>query len=897
MRRSRRVTTALLLCLATLAGAERFTVGSGFSSSPLSGYVDFCSYGRYDPERPKAAEILGGARARDFLPFRKSNLGISDMEHWLRIPLELEAGAPDTIFLEIASSDLDLVELYQPGEDGDYRGEPLREGRRVPGELSGFPLQNAVFRLDQPRGDGPETRTLYLRVVSEDFVKLPLRLTTIAPLLRTTRDEFFVDVLVLGILFGLFCYNLFLAVSTRSRFYVFYLLYLTSMFLYIMCSEGYARYYLFPPGFFLATKGSMLFSYCAVVCGAFFAFSLYDTARNYPVLDRITKACIGLLALCATFNVFTRRAVFYNTASLIEALCMVLLIVIIVRAIIKLKSRSAWYYGISWVPMLAVVILYQFQNAGIYQTTTSLRDFSTRQGMNLATAFQAIMVSLALGDFLNTLKMEKTSALIEKGHAEELSRAKTDYFLELAHEMKTPLTVINGQTDRLLAGEEGELASGAKLALTAVRRNGSTLMRTVTDVLDIGMIDVSGLQPRIRSVRIGLLLKGLEAETLFIARQRKVDLAFSYPEDYATLVVRADSELSSQALMNVITNALKYTPAGGKVRVELCSTRSSILIAVDDSGPGIGEDDPTKLFERYHRLENARNSEIQGTGIGLFAAKKIMTLQEGEITAAKSRFGGARFLLEFSLAAVSAEDDEAEAPDAALQAGSTEGPDGRDARLFIVEDDPDLRQLLLAVLSKEFDCAAFDNARDALESLGRGDMPALVLSDILMPKTDGLAFMEQARAIRPGLSFVFITASDSGRVRDEALRQGALDCIRKPFVPEELRQRLRNIVSHEAQILERIKRRISEEVETAFSRAPSHPEPIVIESAGLSAREQQVAALVLEGKSDKEIAAALDISAATVSTHIQHLYRKCEVRSRAELLVKYRSGRLPGRLS
>jgi hypothetical protein len=131
-------------------------------------------------------------------------------------------------------------------------------------------------------------------------------------LLTATRNEFFVDVLVLGILFGLFCYNLFLAASTRSRIYVFYLLYLVSMFMYIMTAEGYARYYLFPPEFFLATKGSMLFSYAAVITGAFFAFDLYDTKRGFPVLDRCTKACIAVLAASAVANVLTGKAVFYT---------------------------------------------------------------------------------------------------------------------------------------------------------------------------------------------------------------------------------------------------------------------------------------------------------------------------------------------------------------------------------------------------------------------------------------------------------------------------------------------------------------------------------------------------------------------------------------------------------
>jgi signal transduction histidine kinase/DNA-binding NarL/FixJ family response regulator len=889
----------LILLLTSLPlEAERLTIKAGFTSASLSGQVDILSFNRNDPERPRPSDILAGSRSRDFAPFTKSNMGISDDEHWLRLGFVLEEGAPDPLFLEIASSDLDLVECYQQGENGAYDREPLREGRRIRGDLSRFPLQNAVFRLDPRRGSGAEARTVYLRVASQDFVKLPISLTTLAPLLKSTRDELFVDVLALGILIGLFCYNLFLAASTRSRFYVFYLLYLVSMFMYIMCSEGYARYYLFPPDFFLATKGSMLFSYCAVVCGAFFAFSLYGTARQFPVLDALTKACIALLAACAASNVLTGRALFYNVASMLEGLCMILLIAIIVKAIVRLRTRSAWYYAVSWIPMLAVVILFQFQNAGIFQATTPLKDFATRQGMNLATAFQAVMVSLALGDFLNTLKLEKARAVMEKSHAEELARAKTDYFLELAHEMKTPLTVINGQADRLLAGEEGELGAGALAALTAVRRNGSSLMRTVTDVLDIGMIDVSGLNPTLRSVRIGLLLKGLEAETLFIARQRKIDLSFSYPDDYTSVLARADSELASQALMNVVTNALKYTPAGGKVRVELSTSKDGVLVSVNDSGPGLGDADPAKLFERYHRLENARASEIQGTGIGLFAAKKIMDLQGGDITASKSLFGGARFLLEFASASGEADEEPAGPADAArdgrtAQAATAEvaaGRGEREPRIFVVEDDPDLRQLLLSVLAKEFDCAAFDNARDALEALGRGDVPDLVLSDILMPKLDGLSFMEKARSMRPGLSFVFITASDSDQVRREALEIGAIDCIRKPFAPEELRQRLRNILSRERQLLERIKRRISEEVESAFAQAQQPAEPGFLESAGLSARERQVAALVLEGKSDKEIASALEISVATVSTHMQHLYRKCEVRSRAELLVKCRPG-------
>jgi signal transduction histidine kinase len=212
----------------------------------------------------------------------------------------------------------------------------------------------------------------------------------------------------------------------------------------------------------------------------------------------------------------------------------------------------------------------------------------------------------------------------------EIDRQKTDFMATVSHELRTPLTSIAGYLEMLEDGDYGQLSQPQLDALATIERNALRLRGMIEDLLVLNRIEASGLQPSLEEVPVGRLLGGVVEVLMPTAAMAEVDLQMAPVEP--ALVVAVDPRHMERTFINLGSNAVKFTPAGGRVEMTAERDGEGVVVTVADSGIGIPEADLANLFQRFFRARNATDAAIPGTGLGLVIARTIVEGHGGRMT-------------------------------------------------------------------------------------------------------------------------------------------------------------------------------------------------------------------------------------------------------------------------
>ncbi|MGV9703800.1 SpoIIE family protein phosphatase [Streptomyces sp. NPDC003483] len=409
----------------------------------------------------------------------------------------------------------------------------------------------------------------------------------------------------------------------------------------------------------------------------------------------------------------------------------------------------------------------------------------------------------------------------------ELDRAKTAFFSNISHEFRTPLTLIMGPVEELRA-RPATSDPRVREELEVIHRNGLRLGKLVNSLLDFSRIEAGRMQARYEPVDLAALTA--EFSSVFRSAVEKAGLTFTV--DCPTLddPVHVDPGLWEKVVLNLLSNALKFT-FSGSIGVSLRADGREAVMTVTDTGVGVPAHEMPRLFERFHRIENARSRSGEGSGIGLALVQELVTLHGGTITASSAVDEGTRFVIRLPFgtahlppdslvsgtrreaASATAAPFVAEAlrwlpgqrtdtvPEGVDGVEGSEGPSvgapvagpGTAARVLVADDNADMREYLTRLLTGAgYEVATVDDGVAALESV-RARPPDLVVSDVMMPRMDGLALVAAVRAeARTAAVPVLLLSARAGEEASvEGLRAGADDYLVKPFAAAELLARVR----------------------------------------------------------------------------------------------------------
>ncbi len=430
-------------------------------------------------------------------------------------------------------------------------------------------------------------------------------------------------------------------------------------------------------------------------------------------------------------------------------------------------------------------------------------------------------------------KNEELQALLVR--IKELDEIKNQFFANVSHELRTPLALILGPVERLKRAETDQ-AERSEIA-EMIARNARMLLKHVNDLLDISKLEAGKLHIELRATDVAALLRFVLSHFEVLASERQIDFSVQVPEH---LLEAVDPEKLERVLMNLVSNAFKFVPAGGVVRCMAQVSRESVIIAVEDSGPGVRPELREAIFERFRQGDGGSSRQFGGTGLGLAIAREFVELHRGTLQVRDSALGGALFEItlprrlpeqdELPETAASARHvdanviavtiDELRTP-ASSQPGSKApaASHGERARVLVVEDNAEMNRFICEALADDYQVrSAFDGEEGLAAALSFD--PALIITDIMMPKVSGAQMIAGIRA-RPELQharIVVLSAKADEELRIRLLEQGAQDFIVKPFSEGDLLVRVRNLIAaRQAQEALRVQ---SQYLSDLFQRAP-----------------------------------------------------------------------------
>jgi signal transduction histidine kinase len=397
----------------------------------------------------------------------------------------------------------------------------------------------------------------------------------------------------------------------------------------------------------------------------------------------------------------------------------------------------------------------------------------------------------------------------------EIDRAKTAFFSNVSHEFRTPLTLMLGPLEDALA--DAALPAAERERLDLAHRNALRLLKLVNSLLDFSRIEAGRAQASYEPVDLAALTADLASNFRSACERAGLTLAIDCPA--LAEPVHVDRDMWEKIVLNLLSNAFKFTFAGG-IAVRLRAAEGRAELTVRDTGVGVPEDEFPRLFERFHRIAGQRSRTHEGSGIGLALVQELVKLHGGAI-AAESRvgegtcftvtvpFGTAhlpadRISAERRLASTSVRaeayveealrwlpDEAASFPAAGELAEPGELPLLDSARILVADDNADMRGYVRRVLGRNFTVEAVADGQAALAAI-RERRPDLVLADVMMPRLDGF---ELLRAIRDDpalcdLPVIMLSARAGEESRVEGLHAGADDYLVKPFSARELAARV-----------------------------------------------------------------------------------------------------------
>ncbi len=438
-------------------------------------------------------------------------------------------------------------------------------------------------------------------------------------------------------------------------------------------------------------------------------------------------------------------------------------------------------------------------------------------------------------EFLLRHQLDANRQELEENNAklQALDEAKTRFFANISHELRTPLTLILGPVEQLKTLPSLQSDPKASTMIETLSENGYRLLRLINDLLDLVRLDTGDIPLRPENLDLPkfLDLLGISLRPMAETQQISLQIQSKIPKNP---VQYYDRDKLEKIILNLSINALKFTPAGGKVSLNLREEDTDFILTVSDTGKGMTDEDLERIFERFWQADASSKRKARGTGIGLALVKSLTERLNGKIDVKSSPGMGTTFTLRFpSVLPPSEQDtietelhkeiiaDEFDALHEKARLATASPPQHQTAQaasqnlplrpsngapqLLVVDDESSMRQFIVSQL-EDYEILEASDGKQGWE-LAKQHLPDLIVLDFMMPEMDGMEVCRLLRKHPPTsrIPIVLVTAHAGDAPRLEALQAGVNDFLTKPFSSVELRARIRNLlitVQHEREIAE-----------------------------------------------------------------------------------------------
>jgi putative nucleotidyltransferase with HDIG domain len=453
----------------------------------------------------------------------------------------------------------------------------------------------------------------------------------------------------------------------------------------------------------------------------------------------------------------------------------------------------------------------------------------------------AIITIGAIGSFImdNIRRRELRSRIQLEEMTEKLSESneklktldelKTQFFANVNHELRTPLTLMLAPLKSVLDGNMGKTTPSLKSTLDMMQRNGYKLLKLINNLLDLTKFEGGKMRLKVKPVNMSDFINDLLQSVRAMADQKKIRLYYQHPPHDVELTV--DPDQFEKVVLNLLSNALKFTPERGKITLYLEDQESSVSFEIEDTGIGIPPDMLDTIFDRFSQVDGSASRSHEGTGIGLSLVREIVTLHGGTVRAESQLGKGTRFIVNLPKGDAHYSDEildrRIKDQPVGLKRRSTDVEEPRvqdivtdfrrlhlvdlekveieddeptdtkvhEALLLVIDDNPEVLKLMKMLLSDEFDLEFCTSAEEGLSVLTEKH-PDLVLCDVMMPGMDGHTFSKKVKddESTKHIPIILVTARAGAEMLSAGMQAGADDYISKPFDSVELKARIRSLL-------------------------------------------------------------------------------------------------------
>ena len=437
-----------------------------------------------------------------------------------------------------------------------------------------------------------------------------------------------------------------------------------------------------------------------------------------------------------------------------------------------------------------------------------------------------IYILLALGAILYIVQQVRhryrtKQEIMQHIHAEEINEAKLQFFINISHEIRTPMSLIISPLHKLITRDKDE---ERQAIYHLIDRNANRILRLINQLMDLRKIDKGQMSFLFKETNIVEAITDICNSFQQMAEAKHISLRFHHG-DQQKLNVWVDPDNFDKIIINILSNAFKFTPEKGKIEVLLSqgedtqatsTLRHYVEITITDSGIGIDEQEREHIFDRFYQIRNSRNNSNVGTGIGLHLTRSLITMHHGSIRVSNNQDGqpGSCFIVRLPLGCehLKAEEMATEKESASnaktaeidlVEAMETNWEEPKKPRtkyrIMVVEDDEEIRKYVCHELKERYYVQQCTNGKEALKMLFE-KAPHLVISDVMMPQMDGFTLCSK---IKQNINLnhipvILLTAKIREEDNIEGLEMGADAYITKPFNIELLKRTVENLIrSHE----------------------------------------------------------------------------------------------------
>lgn len=791
----------LLSLVCAAAAAQAIEVRPDSETIPVTESVE---YYEDSSELLTIEDVLAPDFAVNFIPYNRDllNFGITSSAYWVRFTMDwsgMEPGAQKILEFGppkiVAGIQRGGIELYTFNDQGQLESEYILGTLQDPREIKTLNRGFAIL-IDEDFGS-----EYYLRITSARPLRLPINLWDESSFQQQSVRSDTLLGLQYGILLAMIFYNLFLFFTIRESSYIFYVAAIASQTAFIFLDSKHLRYLTdeFYRGNWIIDLSERAIYPLLVITALLFQRSLLRIWEFNIKLDNLVKIFIAGFGIVVLLTLVPNEKIFQYQFIFLLVLAIPLVFYTNVDAIRRGNVTAVVHMAAIAVFLLGTIILMMLQLWPAFPNNAV-----TTNAYDIGLIAQALLLSLSLSFRYNQIKQEKEDAQLQAiNNLVKSEQIKDDLLANVSHELRTPLYGINGLAETALAEFEKKKQDGELISrnLELIRASGDRLTKLVNDLLDFSAAKEEATYVKFRPVDLNSLVTLVIAVCKPLVGDKNIELRAEIDPDLP--LVAGDEDRLQQILVNLTSNAIKFTYSGEVVISAKLTSDYNVTVSVRDTGIGIHKTDHETIFKTFEKLPS-QQMNASGIGLGLPLAKRMVEMHRSKLKVESELDLGSKFSFDLRVSldqtravkSPSIHKQMIRRADYLAQANKAPAiPKLRSEQevTVLVVDDDEINRVVMGQQLEDYNVVKCSNGLDALNAIDE-KKPDLVLLDLMMPGLNGYEVCQKIRQkySQIELPVILVTAKNHLEDLTQGFKTGANDYLAKPFHNEELQSRVEN---------------------------------------------------------------------------------------------------------